>query len=329
MKRNRWVILLILSFYIPLRAELPAITLTSVFPPGARAGTTVDVTIAGGDLDDLTDLRFSHPGVFARPSVDPAGKPQPGRFTVAVAPNVPPGAYDVRAVGRFGVSLPRSFVVGDLPETLEAAGNESPGGATEIAVGSVVNGVCAASAVDHFKFSAKQGQRLLIECAARDIDSRTEPVVALVDAAGRELGRSRTGGVLDFSVPADGQYLLHVHDVTFRGGPAFFYRLTVSTRPWIDFVVPPAGKPGTRAKYVLYGRNLPGATAVDGTGVDGKPLDQLAVEIDLPADDGSRATATRALSAARGFAYRLPTDRGLSNPVHIAFSDSAPLPESA
>src|SRR5829696_1897136 len=92
-----------------LRADLPAIRLTSVFPPGARAGTTVDVTVPGADLDARPDLRFSHPGVFARPAVDAAGAPQPNRFLVAVGPAVPPGVYDARAVGRFGISTPVAF----------------------------------------------------------------------------------------------------------------------------------------------------------------------------------------------------------------------------
>ena len=312
----------------PLRAALPALQLTSVFPPGARAGTTVEVTLAGEDLDDLFELRFSHPGVFARPAVDQAGKPQANRFVVAVAPNVPPGVYDVRAVGRFGISSPRAFAVGDVPESVEKPGNESPGGGTEVAVDSVVNGACAAGAVDYFRFAAKAGQRVLISCAAREIDSRMEPVVALSDAAGRELGRSRTSGVIDFTPPADGEFLLGVHDVTFRGGPGFFYRLSVSTKPHVDFVVPPAGQPGTKGRYVLYGRNLPGAKPVEGmAAVDGKPLEQLAVEIELPAAGQGRVSRAGALAAARGYHYRLSTDRGASNAVFIAFADSATLPE--
>src|SRR3954471_9805045 len=164
-----------LGLAVSLRADLPAARLTSVFPPGARIGTTVEVTIGGDDLDDLADLRFSNPGIFARPATDAAGKVQPNRYIVAVGPNVPPGLYDARAVGRFGISNPRVFTVGDLPELLENTSNSSPGGATEVAVDSVVNGVCAASAVDHFRFAAKQGQRVLVECAAREIDSRAEP----------------------------------------------------------------------------------------------------------------------------------------------------------
>ena len=43
----------------------------------------------------------------------------PGRFTLNIADDVPPGVYDLRVVGRYGVSNPRAFVVGDRPEVTE------------------------------------------------------------------------------------------------------------------------------------------------------------------------------------------------------------------
>jgi hypothetical protein len=332
MKTRLLVVLLLLCAASSLRADLPVIRLTSVFPPGARGGTTAEVSITGEDLDDLKELRFSHPGLFAAPATDPTGKPRQNQFVVAVAPNVPPGVYDVRAVGRFGVSSPRAFAVGDLPERVEAPGNESPGGATEMAVDSVMNGVCSASAVDHFKFNATAGQRLIIDCAARAIDSHADPVVVLTDAAGRELDRSRTGGVIDFTPAANAQYLLQVHDVTFRGGPTFLYRLSVSRRPQVDVVLPPAGVPGTRGKFTLYGRNLPGGTPAEGMSLDGKALQQLPVEVELPAPVAAvsgEAPVTGAQVGARGYEFRLSMDRGISNPVFIAFAEPAPVGEKA
>src|SRR5438477_8694828 len=151
MIRRSFIILptLLVAIASSSRADLPGARLTSVFPPGARVGTTVEVTVAGDDLDDVSELRFSHPGVFSRPAVDAAGRSQPNKFVVAVGPSVPPGSYDARAVGRFGVSNPHVFAVGELPETVEGTTNTSPGGATEIAVDSTVSGNCTASAVDH------------------------------------------------------------------------------------------------------------------------------------------------------------------------------------
>ena len=49
--------------------------------------------------------------------------PGPHKFRVTVDPAVPPGTYDVRFVGKWGVSNPRAFVVGDLNE-VEREGTE-------------------------------------------------------------------------------------------------------------------------------------------------------------------------------------------------------------
>jgi hypothetical protein len=313
------------------RADLPAAKLSTVFPPGAQKGTFAEVTVAGADLDELAELRFSHPAITAKPALDAAGKVQPNKFVVAVWPDVPPGVYEARAVGRFGVSNPRAFAVGDVPESNEGASNTSPGGATEVAVGSLVNGQCAAGAVDHFRFAAKRGQRVLIHCAAGEIDSKAAPVLTLLDPAGRELDRSRTGDVLDFTAPADAQYVLQVADAVFRGGPEYAYRLTISAGPHVDFVLPPAGVAGAKAKHVLYGRNLPGGAPAPGVTLGGKPLEQLAAEVELPAAPPAAGTllASPSQSILDGIAYRVRGGHAGSNPVLVAVADAPPAAEQS
>src|SRR4051794_28778553 len=90
-------------------AQLPTTQLTSVFPPGGKQDTTVDVTIAGNDIDDVEKLLFNHPGLKAMPKMSPSTPLEPARpvvnqFTITIAGDVPPGIYEVRAHGRFGLS---------------------------------------------------------------------------------------------------------------------------------------------------------------------------------------------------------------------------------
>src|SRR5436190_541732 len=80
--------------------------------------------------------------------------------------------------------------------------------------GTVVNGRADADTVDYFKFPARKGQRVLIECLAKDIDSRMDDTLILYDAGGQELERRRRGGLLDFIAPADGEFVLAVSDFT-------------------------------------------------------------------------------------------------------------------
>src|SRR5437868_4334338 len=86
------------------RAELPSIRFDRLTPLGAAAGSAVEVEVAGADIEDVAALRFDHPGLTATHFQD-------RRFRVTVAPDVPAGTYDVRLVGRFGVSNPRLFAV--------------------------------------------------------------------------------------------------------------------------------------------------------------------------------------------------------------------------
>ncbi len=293
-------------------AELPVIRLDTIFPPGGKAGSEVEIGITGAELDQPTGLHFSHPGITAQP--------KDKRFVIKVAPEVPPGIYDARVAGLLGVSNPRAFVVGNLPEIAKTKPNNKPETAVDLPLNSVFSGNATAAASDYFKFTAKQGQRLLFECAAAEIDSRLNPVLAVLDASGRELEISR-GDLLDFTAPAAAAYLLRLNDLTFAGGPEHFYRLAVTTGPHIDFVFPPSGLPGAKSKFTFYGRNLPGGTAANVTSGDGKPLEKLDIEVEVPVSGDVRVDglSTPAAAAVDGFPYRLKTANGVSNPVFISF----------
>lgn len=295
-------------------AELPVIRLDTVYPPGAKAGSDLEVALTGTDLDGAAALHFSHPGI--------TGTPKDKRFVVKVAADVPPGVYDVRVSGNFGVSNPRAFVVSDLPQSPKPGANSTPETALEFPIDTTIAGTATAAAADWFKFTAKKGQRLLIDCDAGEIDSRLNPVLTISEPGGRELATNRRGGLLDFAAPADGTYLLKLNELTFAGGADYFYRLTLTTGPRIDYVFPPSGKAGTKAKFTLFGRNLPGGSSANLAAADGRPLDKLDVEIDLPSKGEARADGLTApaATAVDGFSFRLKSPHA-SNPVFIGFTN--------
>lgn len=233
---------------------LPLPRLLTTLPMGGCAGTTLDVTIAGEHIAGATALRFSHPGITAVPKQAADGTPVADTFVVTIAADVPAGAYEAAALATTGLSASRIFCVGTLPESRRAEGDA----VTDIAVGSITNGVARPQKIDVFRCTARGGHRLLVECAAPGIDSRMQPVVILATADGRDLAVERRGGVLDFTPPTDGTYLVKVHDLCFRGGRDFFYRLVVQeAEPDVDpvrhpvaagvasFSWPPEGLPAT------------------------------------------------------------------------------------
>lgn len=331
----------LLAFALPALAQsLPVARLLSVFPPGGKQGTAVEVTIAGIDLEKVSQLHFSTPGITAvQKTVPPAlgeSGPQgvPGQFTVTIPADAKPGLCEVRAIGKYGVSNPRTFVVGTQNEISEAEPNNTPDKATEVALGSTVNAVSnSATDQDYFKFNAKQGQRIIVDCWAYRIDSRMDATLVLYDAAGKELGRNRDTNrrdpLLDFVAPADGTYYVEAYDFLYAGSNEYFYRLSIHTDAYLDFVLPPAGLPGTTSNYTLYGRNLPGGQPSGVVSADGKPLESLVVQITLPADQSVQNLEIGSVvepeeSGIDGISYRLPTPTSLSNEVLLGFA-TAPL----
>jgi hypothetical protein len=262
-------------------------------PAGAKAGTTIDVRISSGaDLDGADRLLFSHPGITAavlreEPSrVYPQGRAIEGKFKVAVAADVPPGIYEVRAAGYFGVTNARRFAVNGREEVTEKEPNNDPATAQEPALGSVVNGACEAQNFDCYRIAAKKGQRYIVESQALRLDSRAQMVLTLLDPSGREIrrivGTRSRDALLDFTAEADGPYAVKANDLLYRGGDEYFYRLTIGTGPWIDFVDPPVLKPGADNQVTVYGRNLPGGAPAEGVEIEGRPIEKLAVTIKAP-----------------------------------------------
>ncbi len=323
-------------FATPARAQLPVPRLHQVFPPGAKQGTSVEVEVAGQDLSGATGLYFSAPGLSASKLPDEKGKP--ARFKVEVASTAPVGFHDVRFVGKDGISNPRTFVVSDWNEAAETEPNNDREKANRIPIETVINGrISPGEDVDWFVVTAKKGQRLLVESWAWRIDSRLDGYLWIYNSDGKELASSQDENVrnemrdplIDFDVPADGDYYIKFTDFTYSGGGDYFYRLQVGTRPFVDFAWPTAAKPGTSATVTVFGRNLPGGSPAPWT-IKGRPLDRLDVTLAIPTDaEGNPRPSPGDLvrpSAARldGLPVRVKTELGSSNAGVVLFSD---LPE--
>ncbi len=194
-------------------------------PMGGKVGTEVEVVVTGEHIEECRSLLFDHPSIQATSKLDGNGQPVPNTFTVRIAHDCPPGLYEARVMTRLGVSSSRIFCVDTLDEFQPKSPNLTMESAMEMAVNSVVNGVASAKAVDHYFFQAKKGSRYFVYCASRGIDSKLDPVLILADGQGRDLKVERRGDVLDFVAEQDGKYVIKVHELTFRGGPAFYYRL--------------------------------------------------------------------------------------------------------
>ncbi len=210
---------------------LPAPRLLTTMPMGGKVGTQFEITISGEHLDELGELAFSDRRITAVQKLDAAGQPEANKYVITIPADCPTGLYEARVMTRLGISSSRVFSVGSLGEIVRTKPNTTLATAMEIEVNSISNAVMTNRAVDHYVFNAKKGQRLIVDCATRGIDSKLDAVVIVADAAGRDLLVERRGGVLDFAVPEDGRYVIKVHELTFKGGMEYFYRLGVWELP--------------------------------------------------------------------------------------------------
>jgi hypothetical protein len=328
--------------------QWPIPRLTVLTPTGGKVGTTFEVGFAGSDVEEPQALLFNHPGIKGTAIVPPVPPPDPKakldpkakppvappitKFTVTIDKAVPPGYYDVRLVNKKGVSNPRVFVVGELNEIAEKEPNNDVEQGHKLDIGTTVTGaVAAATDVDFFTFAGKKGQRVLMSCLTDSIDSRLNPEMKLFDTAGKQLAYQRAlpqqDGVLDVILPNDGEYLLRLNHFTYTsGGGEHFYRLNVSTGPWIDAVYPPMIEPGKAAQVTLFGRNLPGGKVDPGAVLNNSVLETAVVQITAPADPALQqkftftGIAPPTMAIQDGFEYRLPTPQGQSNPVLLTYA---------
>jgi hypothetical protein len=323
---------------------MPNPRLLVAMPSGGKAGTTVEVTLTGLDLEDPESLLFSQPGIKAEPikppppdpkkPVPPPTQPVTVKFKVTIPADTPLGSHDVRLINKWGVSNPRAFVVGDLDEVLEKEPNNDIDQAQRVELNTTINGaISAPTDVDYFSFAGKKGQCVVVSCLASSIDSRLSAALQLFDSSGRLLAFNRNysgnDALLNCSLPTDGDYLVRVYAFTYtQGSPEHFYRLSITTAPWIDAIFPPMVEPGKQAKLTVYGRNLPGGKPDSAAVVDGQVLEKITVTVDAPKEPlalqqlayGGQVSPKS--SSLDGFEYRVHNDAGTSNPFLLTYAQA-------
>lgn len=263
------------------QAELPLIRFDRLIPIGAAAGTTVQVEQVGADTDGVTEMRFDHPGIKAEHVRENRV------FKVSIAADVPAGTYDCRLVGRFGASNPRLFAVSQgLTDVAETEPNNEPTQGQLVAVNSTINGITDQNGEDWFRFEAKRGQRVIVECLASRLDAQTDGTLTLTNKAGKPLASNSdyfgADPLVDFIAPEDGEFFVKFHDLTFNGGAP--YRLVITNRPHVENVFPRAITAGQTATLTVLGRNLGSGAKQSAWQVHETPLDEISLPVTAPSD---------------------------------------------
>jgi hypothetical protein len=316
----------------PVGAQLPLIRLDRLYPPGGRSGSTVEIALSGDQFEETRALRTDHPGMKAE-FVKQEGNT--ATFRLTIAPGVPAGTHDIRAVGRFGVSNPQLFEVNDsLAEVMEKEPNNLPTQANEVPLDCVVTGTADGGTEDYFTFHAPKGRRVILDCFGSRLGNGLDGTLALLSKAGKELAFNRDYNgpdpLIDFTAPEDGDYLVKFYDFNYNGGNP--YRLRISTQPYLDAIFPLSALAGVSTAFTLFGRNLPGGAPAGLMG-EGGDLQKLSVTLPMVPEGAAGAWMdyfyhpNSLASMVDGFQYRLGAPAGPSNPVLVSFAQAPPVEE--
>lgn len=202
------------------QATFPSPVLTSIYPLGGRPGETLELTLRGSDLDGPQSVLLNDRSI-------PVKALKPNLFSIALPADLKPAVYDLRFLGRYGVSNPRVFEVSPLDSITSSGSNAKPDKALKVTLNSVVQGCFKSNSPHWFAIDLKKGQHLTAAFDGRRFDTRTELLGALSDSTGLELARMRNG-ILAFTAPADATYRLRFNDLMYRTGDDYGYRVTLS-----------------------------------------------------------------------------------------------------
>lgn len=202
---------------------------TGVYPAGGQAGEELAVRLLGdpkGEWTQTVKLPADRPGNFHFAAVDADNLPTP---------------------------TPNNLRVSPFPNVLEAEPNDTPEAiaATSASILPIAfNGIIEKPGdVDCFRFQAKKGDRFKVHALANVLGSPLDPTIWIKSLAAKpgapiratesrpnQLGYPPIGGlnrdtldpVIEFTVPADGEYVLGVEDDRGNGGKDFVYRVEIA-----------------------------------------------------------------------------------------------------
>lgn len=241
----------------------PKPELASADPAGVQRGATTKLKLSGKHLADVTALKSAQPALQLAVAPDPM-QPESIWVTVTAPKDAPLGETNLVVATGGGESNPVKLFVDDLPQASEQEPNDGSAQATAAPASPVAmwGRLAMQGDADHFAFDAKAGQTLVLDLASNRLGGKADAVLTLFDAAGNVLASvndfdANPDPLLTFTSPADGRYVVKVHDLQIAGSPEHQYRLSIGAFPLVTSVFPLGVPANAETKLRLLGHNLP------------------------------------------------------------------------
>lgn len=289
-----------------------------VFPPGGQIGQKVSVKVSGKINQPGTQAWCNNPNVvFEIPEKD-------NDLTISTSADARPGLCWLRFFNAEGATAQMPFVLGRLPEVVEAEPNNEVAKAQAIDQSSVINAkLGAANDVDVYAVKLKKGQTLVAQVDANwRLGFPVDPIMQVLTANGTVIEQVDDDHGFDpmiaFEAPADGTWLVRVFGfpatpnstIRFAGGADYLYRLTLTTGPVANHVQPAVVQSGNETSVKLVGWNLADTLSqpiqVDAGSLPGLTHAELPHEVSLTFVDEPVHVATEPCNAEQPLAVIVP-----------------------
>ena len=251
------VVTLFVMFTISL-AIAASPTLSSVEPRGGQRGSSMTMSLHGGNLQDAQEVLFYSPGITVNElKVEGGGKVD---ANINIADDCRLGEHFLRVRTATGVSTLRTFWVGPYAAVAEVEPNSDFNQPQPVPFNSTIIGTVENEDVDYFVIEAKKGQRISAEIEGIRLGlTMFDTYVAIQDMKRFELVASDDTSLLlqdslvSVIAPDDGQYVIQVRESAYGGSGACRYRLHVGGFPRPLAVYPPGGKVGSEMEVTYVG----------------------------------------------------------------------------
>jgi mono/diheme cytochrome c family protein len=253
--------------------------ITRLEPSGVQAGATSQITLVGKGLAGLTEVKITNTGLKAAiVKVDPAGTS--AEIAITTDGKVRRTQTLLSVTTTAGESAQKKLQVDYLPQIVVRKATEPT--RLETLPINIWGTLTETGQQDNFRFSAKKGETIVLDVAARRIDSKAvTPRIEILDHRGKLLAAnngldSGADPFIAFTAPRDGEYSARVHEITLEGSADHIYRLTVGALPYVTGWWPLSISANQESPVQLIGHNLESKTVMVKAGADG--------EVSLPLD---------------------------------------------
>jgi hypothetical protein len=224
--------LVLLGLSTAQAAEPPSVTGVSL--RGLQIGATTPLVITGKQLGP--DARIVHPWPSDAAEFVVKASGDKLEIEARLSDAIPPGVWPLRVASLHGLSDP--FLI--ATDALRQSAVQPDCGELPVAMSGNVSG----ARVVETSFAGTAGGRVVIDCEARRLGSRTNLQLRLLGPDGVQLDWSRGVGTaqgdprLIVNLPVDGTYTVKLHDSAFAGQTPDHFRLKIGDFHHADLCIP-------------------------------------------------------------------------------------------